>query len=164
MVNGVSRGSPAAKTLEACGPSAFGLGTSLGTLFTTLPSQLFQIMSHCAACVVQSIVHSQSLPGRGQTVPLSSEGHTEDRPLVTLQHCLGEGRGVHHLHRKDVAARDGSREIMSVRSSPTLRATLALLAASSSPDTARHVKSRWLESSWSSWWHHVGYYLVIMRS
>ena len=37
--------SPAAKTLGACGPSGFGLGTSLGTSFTTLPPRLFQIMS-----------------------------------------------------------------------------------------------------------------------
>ena len=37
--------SPAAKTLGACGPSGFGLGTFLGRLFTTLPPQVFQIIS-----------------------------------------------------------------------------------------------------------------------
>ena len=42
VVNGVLWGSPAAKTLEACGRSGFGLGTSLVTPFTTLP----QIMSY----------------------------------------------------------------------------------------------------------------------
>ena len=46
VVNGVTRGSPAAKTLGTCGPYGFGLGTSLGTPFTTLPPWLFQIMSH----------------------------------------------------------------------------------------------------------------------
>ena len=46
MVNGVPQGSPAAKTLGDCGPSGFGLGTSLGPPFTTLPPRLFQIMSH----------------------------------------------------------------------------------------------------------------------
>ena len=39
-------GGPAAKTLGACGPSGFGLGTSLGTQFTMIPPRLFQIMSH----------------------------------------------------------------------------------------------------------------------
>ena len=38
-------GGPAAKTLGACGPSGFGLGTSLGTTFTMIPPRLFQIMS-----------------------------------------------------------------------------------------------------------------------
>ena len=34
-----------AKTLGACGPSGFGLGTSLGcTPFTMIPPRLFQIM------------------------------------------------------------------------------------------------------------------------
>ena len=37
---------PMAKTLGACGPSGFGLGTSLGTTFTLKPPQLIQIMSH----------------------------------------------------------------------------------------------------------------------
>ena len=36
-----------AKTLGACSPSGFGLGNSLGTTFTMIPPQLFQIMSHC---------------------------------------------------------------------------------------------------------------------
>ena len=40
-------GGPAAKTLGACGPSSFGLGTSLGTTFTMIPPRLFQIMSNC---------------------------------------------------------------------------------------------------------------------
>ena len=40
-----------------------------------------------------------------------------------------------------MAAWDGSREIMSVRSSPTLRVMSELLDASSSPDTARQVTS-----------------------
>ena len=35
-----------AKTLGACGPSGFGLGTSLGTPFTMIPPRLFQIMYH----------------------------------------------------------------------------------------------------------------------
>ena len=48
LVNGVPLGSPAAKTLGACGPSSFGLETSLRTPFTTLPPRLFQIMSHSA--------------------------------------------------------------------------------------------------------------------
>ena len=39
-------GGPAAITLGACGPSGFGLGTSLGTPFTMIPPRLFQIMSH----------------------------------------------------------------------------------------------------------------------
>ena len=39
-------GCPAAKTQGACGPSGFGLGTSLGTTFTMIPPRLFQIMSH----------------------------------------------------------------------------------------------------------------------
>ena len=34
-----------AKTLGACGPSGFGLGTSRGTTFTMIPPRLFQIMS-----------------------------------------------------------------------------------------------------------------------
>ena len=38
-------GGPAAKTLGACGPSGFGLGTSLGTIFTMIPPGLFKIMS-----------------------------------------------------------------------------------------------------------------------
>ena len=38
--------SPAAKTLGVCGPSGFGLGSSLGTQFTNLPPRLYQIMSH----------------------------------------------------------------------------------------------------------------------
>ena len=42
-----------AKTLGACGPSSFGLGTSLGTTFTMIPPRLFQIMSHCAVCSVR---------------------------------------------------------------------------------------------------------------
>ena len=42
-------GGPAAKTLGACGPSGFGLGTSLGTTFTMIPPRLFQIMSHYTA-------------------------------------------------------------------------------------------------------------------
>ena len=45
MVNVVSREVPAAKTPRACGPSGFGLGTSLGTTFTMMPPRLFQIMS-----------------------------------------------------------------------------------------------------------------------
>ena len=45
MVNGVPRGSPSDKTLGACGPLDFCLGTSLGAPFTTLPPRLFQIMS-----------------------------------------------------------------------------------------------------------------------
>ena len=39
-------GGAAAKTLAACGPSGFGLGTSLGTTFTMIPPRLFQIMFH----------------------------------------------------------------------------------------------------------------------
>ena len=39
-------GGPAANNLGTCGPSGFGLGTSLGTTFTMIPSRLFQIMSH----------------------------------------------------------------------------------------------------------------------
>ena len=46
VVNRVPQGSPMAKTLGACGPSGFGLGTSLGTPFTTLSLRLFQMMSH----------------------------------------------------------------------------------------------------------------------
>ena len=42
MVNGV----PLAKNPWSCGPLVFGLGTSLGTPFTTIPTRLFQIMSH----------------------------------------------------------------------------------------------------------------------
>ena len=43
-------GGPAVKTLGACGPSGFGLGTSLGTTFTMIPPRLFQIMSQeCTA-------------------------------------------------------------------------------------------------------------------
>ena len=119
----------------------------------------------CSMCSAKHCTFPVSTWPRPHSPPACLVRATEDRLLVALQHCLGEVRGVHHLHRKDdVAARVGSREIMSVRSSPTLRATLALLAASSSPDTVRQVTSRWLESSWSSWWHHVGYYLVIMRS
>ena len=33
-----------AKTLGACGPSVFGLGTSQGTPFTMIPPRLFHIM------------------------------------------------------------------------------------------------------------------------
>ena len=51
-------GGPAAKTLGACGPSGFGLGTSLGTTFTMVPPQLFQIMSQYAVCSVQCTVRS----------------------------------------------------------------------------------------------------------
>ena len=40
-------GGPVAKTLGACGPLGFGLGTSLGTTFTMVPPPLFQIMSQC---------------------------------------------------------------------------------------------------------------------
>ena len=39
-------GSAMANSLGACGPLGFGLGTSLGTLFTMIPPRLFQIMSH----------------------------------------------------------------------------------------------------------------------
>ena len=38
-------GGPAAKTLGACSPSGFALGTSLGTTFTMIPPRLFQIIS-----------------------------------------------------------------------------------------------------------------------
>ena len=54
-----SRG-PVAKTLGACGPSGFGLGTSLGTTFTMIPPRLFQIMSQCEVYSLQytvQIVH-----------------------------------------------------------------------------------------------------------
>ena len=47
VLNGVSWGSPVAKTLAACGPSGFSLWTSLGVPFTTPPPRLFQIMSKC---------------------------------------------------------------------------------------------------------------------
>ena len=39
--------SPAAKTLGACGPTGFGLGTSLGTPFTMIPPRIFHRLSHC---------------------------------------------------------------------------------------------------------------------
>ena len=45
MVNGVPWEVPWPKTLGACGPSGFGLGTSLGILFTTLHSRLFHTLS-----------------------------------------------------------------------------------------------------------------------
>ena len=45
MVNGVPLEFPRAKTLGTCGTSDFGLGTSLGTSFTTTPPRFFQIMS-----------------------------------------------------------------------------------------------------------------------
>ena len=38
-------GGPAAKTLGACGPSGFGLGTSLGITFTMVPPRFFHRMS-----------------------------------------------------------------------------------------------------------------------
>ena len=38
-------GGPAAKTLRACGPSGFGLGTSIGTPFTMVPPRHFQKMT-----------------------------------------------------------------------------------------------------------------------
>ena len=50
---------PAAKTLGACGPSGFGLGTSLGTTFTMVPPRLFQIMSHCSSSAI--LLHSHNL-------------------------------------------------------------------------------------------------------
>ena len=37
--------SPAAKTIGACGPLGFGLGTSLGTPFTMIPPRLFHRFS-----------------------------------------------------------------------------------------------------------------------
>ena len=61
MVNGVPRGSPAAKTLRACDPSGFGLGTSLGTPFTTLPPRIFQIMSHDQAPLPQTSSRQQGI-------------------------------------------------------------------------------------------------------
>ena len=42
VLNGVPRGSPAAKTRGACGTTDFGLGTP----FRTLPPWIFQILSH----------------------------------------------------------------------------------------------------------------------
>ena len=59
-------GGPTAKTLGACSPSGFGLGTSLGTPFTMKPPRLFQIRYqiillctlftvHCP--VVYTVVH-----------------------------------------------------------------------------------------------------------
>ena len=41
VVNGVPPGSPVCKTLGAFRTSGFGLGTFLGTPFTTLPARLF---------------------------------------------------------------------------------------------------------------------------
>ena len=40
-------GSPSTKTLGACGPSGFGLGTSLWAPFTMIHPWLFHILSHC---------------------------------------------------------------------------------------------------------------------
>ena len=46
MVNGVPRKVRWPNPLRACSPFGFWLGTSLGTLFNTIPPRLFQIMSH----------------------------------------------------------------------------------------------------------------------
>ena len=46
MVNGVPREVPRSKTLGACGPSGFCLGTSPGTPFTMIPPRLFHTLSH----------------------------------------------------------------------------------------------------------------------
>ena len=43
--------SPVAKTLWACGPSGFGLGTSLGTPFPMIPPRLFHRLSHFARSI-----------------------------------------------------------------------------------------------------------------
>ena len=51
-------GGPAAKTLGACGPSGFGLVTSLGTPFTMIPPRLFQIMSHSTRCTRYGSMHT----------------------------------------------------------------------------------------------------------
>ena len=45
MVNGVPWEVLGQKTLRACGPSVFGLGTSLGTPFTIIPPRLFHTIS-----------------------------------------------------------------------------------------------------------------------
>ena len=50
MVNVVPLEVPRSKILGACGPSGFGLGTSLRTPFTTLPPRLFQTMSQFLFC------------------------------------------------------------------------------------------------------------------
>ena len=56
VVNGVPRKVPRPTTLGACGPSRFGLGTSLGTPITTLPLRLFHTFSHYFVWSVQCAV------------------------------------------------------------------------------------------------------------
>ena len=60
-MNGVLRGSTEAKTLGACGPSGFGLGTSLGTPFTTLHPRLFHIMSQSTYALQYTMMYFNSL-------------------------------------------------------------------------------------------------------
>ena len=50
-----------AKTLGACGPSGFGLGTSLGTPFTMIPPRLFKIMSHWCELEVSVLEYDELL-------------------------------------------------------------------------------------------------------
>ena len=45
IVEWIPSRSPSAKTLQACGPLGFGLGTSLGTLLTMISPQLFHTLS-----------------------------------------------------------------------------------------------------------------------
>ena len=62
-------GGPADKTLGACGPSGFGLETSLGTTFTMIPPRLFKIMSHWSlkaeGCPLNGRLHAKERSWRG---------------------------------------------------------------------------------------------------
>ena len=69
MVNGVPREVPRSKILGACGPSGFGLGTSLRTPFTMIPPWLFHIMSFFR---LTGLVKRDFFPWR-QTQPVPRE-------------------------------------------------------------------------------------------
>ena len=83
-------GGSAAQTLGDCGPSGFGLGTSLGKTFTMIPPRLFQIMSQCSAsCGVPEEV-PESIVG----VPEEAVDGVHDGPEEVSQEAeLGLGGG-----------------------------------------------------------------------
>ena len=84
MLNGVPREVPRTKTLGACDPLGFGLGTSLGTLFTHSPSAFPHIVP-LYRCTVHYTLH------RHQSDWLR-EGRRE-KNLIIFGHCP-KGKGA----------------------------------------------------------------------
>ena len=75
-------GGPADKTLGACGPSGFGLETSLGTTFTMIHPRLFQIMSHFIIFLV--VIGDQQRRHQQSGSPQAFEDTEDSHSIVLL--------------------------------------------------------------------------------